>query len=91
MADCWPLALGCARGSRVVSPLSLNFNVIDVALGPQVPCEMPNEFTVINGIPTSGRWPIRAAAPDKVKRARDTVDPDGGGGLSAPSTHRPCN
>lgn len=91
MVDCWPLALGGTCGPRALSPLSLNFNVIDVALGPQVPCEMPNEFTVINGIPTSGWWPIRAAAPDKVKRARDTVDPDGGGGLSAPPTQRPCN
>lgn len=91
MAGCWPLALGGTCGPRAVSPLSLNFNVIDVALGPQVPCEMPNEFTVINAVLTSGQWPISMAAPDKVKRARDTIDPDGGGGLSAPLTHRPCN
>lgn len=74
--------------------LSLNFNVIDVELGTQVPCEMPNEFTVINGVPSAGRWPIRTATPDEVKRARDARRPRRGqGGASwpapAPASLRP--
>lgn len=35
------------------------------------PHEMPNECTTMNGIPGSGQWPIRAAAPDRVQWARD--------------------